>query len=143
MTLTIRPLLFNDFPQWLPLWVENNQGENNKDVTTQTWQRMCEDAQPVHGLGAFEKDKLVGILHYILHPTTGSLAQACYMQDLFVPPKQRGKGIAKELLKELKKTHLREKWSRIYWVAEADNKAAQHLYKSFGSKLDFTFHVLI
>lgn len=112
-------------------------------VTARTWQLICDDKAEVFGLGAFENDDLRGILHYVLHPTTGSLFPACYMQDLFTDPPYRSKGIAMALLKELKTRYHNEKWARIYWVAEENNIAAQKLYQKFGVKLDFTFHVLI
>ena len=35
-----------------------------------------------------------------------------------------------------------ENYSRLYWLAETNNEAAQKLYETFGYKLDFTFHVL-
>ena len=143
MTLTVRPIQFDDFTDWLPLWIQNNQGQNNERVTAQTWQRITEQSENVFALGAFENKKLVGILHYILHPTTGHLSDACYMQDLFTDPAQRNKGIAKKMLQALYKEHKKQGWARIYWVAENDNAAAQRLYQSFGAKLDFSFHALI
>lgn len=143
MALVVRPLEFNDFPAWLPLWNANNFGQKNDAVTRHTWQLLNDPTSGVHGLGAFENGELRGILHYILHPTTGSIHPASYMQDMFTDPAHRGKGIAKALLKVLGQTHKQQKWARIYWVAEADNAAAQALYKHFGVKLNFTFHVMI
>lgn len=143
MNITVRALQFEDFSDWLPLWIQNNQGQNNEAVTAQTWQRITDTRENVFALGAFEKDKMVGILHYILHPTTGHLSHACYMQDLFTDPNKRNKGIAKKMLQALHKEHKKQKWARIYWVAENDNVAAQTLYKEFGAKLDFSFHALI
>ncbi len=143
MSIKTRPLIFNDFPAWLPLWNENNAGHINEKVTSQTWQRLCDPAQSVFGFAAFDKEELVGILHYILHPVTGSINNACYMQDLFTLPSHRNKGIAKKLLQALYQEHKQQKWARIYWVAEENNAAAQQLYKSFGVKLDFTYHALI
>ncbi len=143
MTCIIRPLHLNEFSDWLPLWIENNQGQNDEKVTIQTWQRITSDQEHVYALGAFKAQKLIGILHYILHPTTGHLSQACYMQDLFTLPEERGKGVAKKMLQTLYKEHKRQDWSRIYWVAEQNNAAAQKLYESFGAKLDFSFHAII
>lgn len=143
MAIDVRPLEFNDFSKWLPLWTENNQGQKNTDVTAQTWQRLHDKKSPINGLGAFENGQLVGILHYILHPVTGSLNYACYMQDLFTSPEHRQKGIAKKMLQTLYTEHKKRKWARIYWVAEHDNIAAQSLYENFGKKLDFSFHVLL
>lgn len=142
MTLTIRPLQADDFPQWLPLWDGNNMGQRNEAVTTETWARLTDTGSAVHGLCATEKGKLVGLVHYILHPTTGSIAPVCYMQDVYVMPEHRLKGIARALVEKVAETGRREKWARMYWLAEAENKAAQALYKELGVKLDFTLHIL-
>lgn len=143
MTLQIRPLVFDDFPAWLPLWIDNNEGHNDQNVTSQTWQRIIDKDEQVYGLGAFKDGEMIGILHYILHPTTGHMASACYMQDLFTKTEYRRSGTAKKLLLALQKEHQKQKWARIYWVADQKNVAAQKLYQSFGTKLDFSFHVLI
>lgn len=142
MTITIRALQHNDFPAWLPLWIGNNMGQNNEDVTTETWSRITNPEHPVNGLGAFDGDQLVGILHYILHNTTGFIEPVCYMQDLYVDPDQRKKGTARKLVKELEKIAKKEKWGRVYWLAETNNEAAQALYKDIGVKIDFTVHIL-
>ena len=142
MSIKIRPLEMNDFPAWLPLWIDNNMGNHDEDITTETWTRIIDPNHPVNGLGAFKGDKLVGILHYILHNTTGYIQPVCYMQDLFVNETARKGGIGRKLVKELERIARREKWSRMYWLAEEDNEAAQALYKDFGVKIPFTVHIL-
>lgn len=102
---------------------------------------MDEQAQ-VFGIVAEDKGALVGLVQYIVHPTTGSIEPACYMQDVFVTPEMRGRGIAKAMIGELERIGKREAWSRVYWLAEAGNEAAQALYKSLGQKMDFTLHIL-
>ena len=138
----IRPLQPNDFPDWLPLWDGNNLGQRDEKVTTQTWTRLMDENQPVHGLCAVKGDKLVGLVHYILHPTTGSIEPVCYMQDVYTDPTHRSQGIGRKLVKAVAARGKQEKWARIYWMAESSNKAAQGLYKRLGSKLDFTLHIL-
>lgn len=142
MSILIRPLQPSDFPDWLPLWDGNNQGTRNEAVTTETWSRLIDPNYPVFGLCALQGNVMTGILHYVLHPTTGNILPVCYMQDLYVDPAHRNKGIARKLVQELARIGKAEKWARIYWLAEADNAAVQALYKSIGIKLNFTLHVL-
>lgn len=139
--ITIRPFTSQDFPQWLPLWIANNDGKRNETVTTETWTRIIDPESSVFGLGAFRGDRLVGLLHYVLHPTTGSIEPICYMQDVFIDKTQRRNGFAKALIIELAKIGQAANWNRIYWLAEQNNDAAQNLYKTLGLKLDFTLHV--
>jgi ribosomal protein S18 acetylase RimI-like enzyme len=139
---TIRPLQTADFPDWLPLWDANNQGKRDEAVTAETWSRLIDPASPVNGLCAVRKGKIVGLVHYILHLTTGSIAPICYMQDVYVDPAHRQKGIARDLVLSVYNIGQQQQWGRMYWLAEARNDAAQALYKNLGVKLDFTLHVL-
>lgn len=139
----IRPLQKLDYAGWLILWDGNNLGTRDAQVTAQTWGRLNDTQFPVHGLIAFENNQPVGLLHYVVHPTTGSLKDVCYMQDVYVDPAYRKKGIARAMIEELSRIgKLEQKWARIYWLAEANNEAAQRLYKNLGVRLDFTLHVI-
>lgn len=138
----IAQLTSDDFPGWLPLWDKNNQGLRNETVTAETWARLNNPDHPVNGMKATINGEIAGIMHYILHPVTGHIEPACYMQDLFVDPSHRRKGIAKALVRELEQLGKKHKWARIYWLAEGKNEEAQALYKHIGLKLDFTFHLM-
>lgn len=142
MDVLIAPLQDNDYPLWLPLWVANNHGVEDAPVTARTWARLMDPASAVHGLGALVGDDLAGILHYVLHPTTGNLRDVCYMQDLYVAQNFRRRGIARALVEALAQRGKQEGWARIYWLAEPGNAPAQALYRSLGLKLDFSLHVL-
>ncbi len=122
-------------------------GRRDEGVTTETWSRLVDPGSQVNGLCAIQgragqNDAMIGLVHYILHPTTGHVEPVCYMQDVFVDPAHRQKGIARKLVEHLAKTAKAEKWARIHWFAENNNEAAQALYKNLGVKLDFSLHVL-
>lgn len=142
MTITIGDIHKNDYEQWLTLWDANNNGKSDETVTAETWNRLTNPVFPVHGLVARKNEQLTGLVHYILHPVTGHIMPACYMQDVFVDPAFRKQGIARQLVEHLTDLGKREKWARLYWLAETNNIAAQNLYKNLGVKLDFTFHVM-
>lgn len=141
--MEIRPLQKSDYTQWLPLWSANCLGQIDQDVTNNTWRRICDRRDSgVNGFGLFIDDELCGIVHYILHPVTGSLQPACYMQDVFIASIHRRKGFARALIEYLAMEGRTQNWARIYWLAEKDNIAAQNLYKTLGITLDFTLHIL-
>lgn len=140
--MDIRPLQKPDYDHWLPLWQANCLHQITDDVTAETWRRLCHPKEQVFGLGAWEEGRLAAILHYILHPVTGSIAPVCYMQDLYVDPAFRRRGLARRLVWELADIGNRQGWARIYWLAERSNDAAQTLYKNLGIKVDFTLHIL-
>lgn len=139
----IRPLVFNDFPQWLPLWDGNNLGQRDEAVTTETWERLSDpENTTVNGLCAERGKALLGMAHYILHPTTGHIRPVCYMQDVYVAPAHRRQGIGKKLVEAIIKQGEKEKWARIYWLTPDNNMEAKALYQSLGIKLDFSFYVM-
>ena len=133
-----------DYAAWLPLWHANMENSVTAEITAETWRRICDPAFPIGGIGIRETadGPLCGICHYILHYTTGNLKQVCYMQDLFIDPACRRKGLARILVTYLAALATAQGWARLYWLAESQNEAAQGLYKSLGYKLDFTLHVL-
>lgn len=141
--MLIRALTRKDYDAWLPLWQANCLNQISDDVTAATWRRLCHLKEGVFGLGAFDDaGNLCGFLHYILHPTTGFIEPACYMQDLYVDEQYRRQGIAKQLVWALNDLGQTQKWARIYWFAENNNKEVQNLYENLGVKMDFSLHML-
>ena len=140
--MEIRALNRKDYEQWLPLWQENCLHQIDDAITQSTWQRLTNPKETVFALGAFDGTNLKGFLHYILHPTTGFIEPACYMQDLFTDKDNRNQGIAKRLIWELNDIGKSQNWARIYWFADKDNIAAQNLYKTLGIEMNFSLHML-
>lgn len=140
--MDIRPLSRNDYDAWLPLWQENCLYQIADNITDETWRRLHNTKDTVYGLGIFEGDKLSGFLHYVLHPITGFIEPACYMQDLFVAKDNRGQGLAKRLVWELESIGKTNNWARIYWFADKENETVQKLYKNLGIEVNFGLHML-
>src|SRR5690606_23191559 len=127
----VRPLVAEDRAQWEPLWqgyLTFYESSVPAEVTEATFGRLLDD--PVmHGLVATDATgDLVGILHYIVHPTTWDTRPVCYLEDLFVAPQQRGTGAGRALIAALTGIGRDEGWSAIYWMTKADNAVARRLY---------------
>ena len=58
-----------------------------------------------------------------------------YLEDLFVPPEHRGKGIGKALLVELARIAVREKCGRVNWQVLDWNTPAIEFYRGLGAKM--------
>ncbi len=140
LDLEIRPLKMSDYQDWYRLWVANNAGNVSLVITQETWKRLHDPEGTFKSLAAFSNGKMVGFLHAVIHHVTGALQPVCYMQDLFVDPQMRRKGIARELVLALGEKGKAEHWHRIYWLTDAHNQAAQTLYKTLGVRLDFSLH---
>lgn len=141
--LKIRSLTEHDYDQWLALWIGNNQGDIDEEITACTWKRLADpDNTMVNGLCAEMNGEFRGIAHYILHNTTGQIKPVCYMQDVYVDPQFRRQGVGKRLVNEITEIGKREDWARLYWITQRNNFEAKKMYENFGIKLDFTFYVL-
>lgn len=97
----------------------------------QTWQRLRRGAE-LHGLGAWSDGKLVGIAHYLFHPTFW-MGDSCYLQDLFVEETARGQGVARMLIEKVADVSRERGASRLYWTTQENNTAARALYDKVAS----------
>jgi GNAT superfamily N-acetyltransferase len=90
------------------------------------WQRLME-ARGVYGLGAWVDERLVGIAHYLMLPSTWG-TPVCYLQDLFTAPEARNKGVARALIETVASHAKSVDASRYYWFTQETNVQARRLY---------------
>ncbi|MEU7073044.1 GNAT family N-acetyltransferase [Streptomyces narbonensis] len=97
----------------------------------QTWQRLRGGTE-FHGIGAWSQGELVGIAHYLFHPTFW-MEDSCYLQDLFVDEAARGRGVARMLIEKVADTAREQGASRFYWTTQENNTTARALYDKVAS----------
>ena len=143
MTLEIRPLAAADRAAWEPLW----QGYLTfyktvlaDDITNTTWARLLDPAEPMFVRGAFEGEKLLGIVQCVLHRTSWSQKNICYLQDLFTVPEARGKGVGKALIERIYAEAREGGWFRVYWQTHESNAEAQVLYNKLADRSGFIIY---
>ncbi len=90
------------------------------------WQSLLQN-QSVHCLVAELDGEVVGIAHFLCHQTVWAPC-VCYLQDLFVPLSQRGKGIARALIEAVALRARAAGAARYYWTTKVDNVTARTLY---------------
>src|ERR1700722_6054249 len=77
----------------------------------------------------------VGFAVWFLNFSTFSGRSGLYLEVLFPPPPQRGKGIGKALLAHLARTCVANGWSRLQWSVLDWNTPSIEFYKSLGAVL--------
>jgi GNAT superfamily N-acetyltransferase len=77
----------------------------------------------------------VGFAVWFLNFSTFSGRHGIYLEDLFVRPAFRGKGIGKALLAYLAKNCVENDWSRLQWSVLDWNAPSIAFYKSLGAVL--------
>jgi GNAT superfamily N-acetyltransferase len=76
-----------------------------------------------------------GFAVWFINFSTFSGRSGIYLEDLFVRPAQRGKGIGKALLAHLAKQCVANGWSRLQWSVLDWNAPSIAFYKSLGAEL--------
>ena len=79
--------------------------------------------------------ELAGFAVWFINFSTFSGRSGIYLEDLFVRPAQRGKGIGKALLTHLAKQCIANGWSRLQWSVLDWNTPSIDFYKSLGAVL--------
>jgi len=128
-----------DEPAWRQLWSQYNafyQASIPEAVTAQTWRRVLEPGSPMFGRLAAADGEIVGFSVSVLHDSSWTIAPVCYLEDLFVAPKFRGRGCGRLLIQDLVERARAEGWSRLYWHTRASNPA-RPLYDEFAKVDDF------
>lgn len=130
---------------WETMWQDSvsEHGQVERQAVEQTWTFLMERIPlGVNGLCARMDGQMVGFLHYVLHPVAGAVHPVCYMQDVYVAPEHRRKGVASHLIAALSHFCDQQGWERIYWLVDARNEGAQKLYQNIGIRLNFSLHAI-
>ena len=140
----IRPVLPEDYAQWLPLWLAYNAfyGRSGAtalpDVVTQTtWGRFLDPAEPVFARVAVRRGEIVGLAHSLFHRSTSAIEMSCYLQDLFTQEAHRGKGVARGLIEAVYAAAKQTGTTRVYWHTHETNRTAQKLYDKVAQRSGF------
>ena len=141
---TIRFVVADDFPRWLPLWEGYNRfyGRTGStalpaEITRVTWARFLDPHEAMYALVAEDAGELLGLAHYLFHRSTISIVMSCYMQDLFTVEAARGKGIGKALIQAVYEQAARAGLQRVYWQTHESNQTAMRLYDQVADRSGF------
>lgn len=142
VTVRVRPLDEPDYEPWRRLWegyLDFYRVELSGEVTQATWRRLLSPEDDIHGLAAtvgIDGD-LVGIVHFLFHPVTWSVATRCYLEDLYVAEHARGSGAGRRLIEAVYDAADARGADQVYWLTEEDNHPARRLYDRVGQLTRF------
>jgi len=133
MTVTIRAIEEKDKGQWLNLWagyLEFYKSTISIEQTELTWKRLINNELKMFGFVAENEEGVIGFTHCLFRPSTWTETDYCYLEDLFVDPLIRGKGVGRALIDKVVELAREKKSKRVYWTTQEFNKTARVLYDS-------------
>ncbi len=133
MTVTIRAIEEKDKNQWLNLWagyLEFYKSTISTEQTELTWKRLINNELKMFGFVAENEEGVIGFTHCLFRPSTWTETDYCYLEDLFVDPTIRGKGVGRALMDKVFELAREKKSKRVYWTTQEFNKTARVLYDS-------------
>ncbi|WDZ76805.1 GNAT family N-acetyltransferase [Ensifer adhaerens] len=134
MALTIRAAADGDEADWRRLWagyVAFSGTDLAEDIIDLTWSHLIDPSAPLFAWLAILDGKTVGFAICQEQLATFFRQPVCYIEDLYVDPTARGRGVARAMIDHLI-AHCQDMgWDRLYWYTEADNATARRLYDRY------------
>jgi GNAT superfamily N-acetyltransferase len=143
MSYLIRQLEAVDREAWEPLWHGYQAFYKrvvSQEITDTAWERFLDPTEPMHALGAFDGEKLLGITHYLFHRSCLTVGPSCYLQDLFTVSEARGRGVGRALIEAVYTAAKLQNAGRVYWLTHETNAEAMVLYNKVAERSGFLMY---
>ena len=132
----IRPLHRDDWPAWQRLWcayLDFYETVLPPEIYETYFERLLGDnPRDYNGLIAETDGKPVGLAHYLFHRHGWSIADTCYLQDLYADPEIRGRGVGRALIEAVYAAADAHGAASTYWLTQEFNHEARKLYDRIG-----------
>jgi GNAT superfamily N-acetyltransferase len=141
----IRNIERTDRQQWNPLWqayLDFYEATVSDKTTEVTWQRFFDDSHVFTGFVAEEDGKIIGIAHAMLRQSTWEEVGEMYLEDLYILPDFRGKGVGRAMIDHVKEHAIAVGAGCMYWQTKAGNATARILYDSITKNNDYVQYMI-
>lgn len=124
-----------DFPALIKLFQEFAHFEKTPEKMVNSVEKMMKEKKYFNGFVAENAaDEIIGYTTYFFSYHTW-IGKSLYMDDLYVKPSYRRKGIGKKLLDAVIAVAKKENCSKVRWQVSSWNKHAQAFYRSMGAEI--------
>ena len=134
------PAHASDRERWEPLWI-GYQTFYRRTLTAEmvdlSWWRFMDPTSGLDAYGAFDGERMVGLVHITMQTLTSFEKPACYLSDLFTDESVRGKGIGRALIEHVYAVARERNCERVYWLTAEDNTAGRILYDKVAQRSGF------
>ena len=116
--------------------------EMNKTILKTVWNWIHDKNHEVEGIVYEINNKIVGLAHYRKMPRPLRGQEIGFLDDLYVDPDYRRKGIGENFLNHLKELSKSRGWNLIRWLTHDDNIKAKSLYDRVAEKTNWDLYEL-
>jgi GNAT superfamily N-acetyltransferase len=140
--MIVRGLRPSDRAQWEALWagyLAFYESSVSAAVTQTTFARLLDPNEPMFSLVAEDEatHDLIGMVNCVIHRSTWSEQDYCYLGDLFAAPAARNHGVGRALIEAVYARADELKLPRIYWMTHETNATARRLYDKVAENSGF------
>jgi ribosomal protein S18 acetylase RimI-like enzyme len=137
--VVIRPAVADDVPAILTLLANSAEAQGSPSSLCVDAKSLLRDGfgpQPrFHALLAKVNDRPAGLALYFFQYSTWISTNGLYLEDLYVEPEYRRRGIARALMRELARIARDNDCGRFQWLVMATNESAIRFYESVGAEV--------
>lgn len=129
--LTVRRAGEHDRDAWQSLWEAwqaHMDGRVPDHITASSWRKMIEPDSGLFAVIAFEQGRPLGFGNVSHTPFAWTGDEVLFLQDLFVTPYARGKGVGAALLMAIYAEADRLKASQVFWMVDEKDPELQAFY---------------
>ena len=136
MQIRIRRIKSQDFERLIELFHEFAEFEKLPENMINTVDKMNAEKAYLHGFVALNTlNEIVGYVTFFYGYYTW-FGKSLYMDDLYIQPEFRGKGIGTKLLNKVIAHARKSKCHKLRWQVSQWNKQAIAFYQSYGCTID-------
>ncbi|PSJ54214.1 GNAT family N-acetyltransferase [Kumtagia ephedrae] len=142
MTVMVREPRAEDRDAFLAMWEDfvalAPSEPGNHAMGPLNWERIMGTEHALQCLLAADADdRPRAFVLFLAFPFTWSRGDVCYLQDIYVCPEARGRGMAQALIARVAEIGRARGWFKIFWMTQSDNFAAQRLYDKVAERKDY------
>lgn len=135
--MEIEELKLEHKEQWVKLWKIYLEiyGISHSPYNIEiVFNRLCEPSEKQMGcFVATENGEILGFITYIIMRNTWHPRDVCYLQDVYVCEKARGRKLGRTMMQKVIDLAKERKLKQLFWLVNQDNKTAISLYETMGN----------
>jgi GNAT superfamily N-acetyltransferase len=135
---SVVPLVEQHWTDWNALYAayaEFYQSPQTQEMRDRVWSWLHDPGHELEGLIAVDgAGRGIGLAHFRPFPRPLLASSGGFLDDLFVAPDWRGRGVGDALVQAVAAEGRRRGWILIRWITGEDNRRARGLYDRIAEK---------